>query len=374
MNFNGYNSDFNLNFNFDYQNIFNNNNFSLHEDNEFSQNDWITLNQQNNIIEHNIDYYIGKNEIENNILSKRKTAETLPIKDILSQKDQKDELYILKLPKLYKFDDIENIIKKGPYQYKFSDDVKKIQINDKIKIAEEKIKPKNERIKKLKVVGDIIISIENNEILKKKRGRKATKTENNIEGHNKMSPDNIIKKIKAKIFKYPIFFLNNISNKNEEDKKNQIINLDYNFVNRIKRDLDFKFLNSSLKDLFSMDISPKFRSIAKYTKNFNKKIIENILKEADDTIKFSFDIILKDWIDLFTYKRNLKDIMNSYDLTNYEYINVKRIEKCMIGVDDLLNKMALKNENDINYLSYFIFYLYNYQRWFYLKRGRNNKK
>ena len=123
-----------------------------------------------------------------------------------------------------------------------------------------------------------------------------------------------------------------------------------------------------------MDISPKFRSIAKYTKNFNKKIIEKILREADDTIKFSFDIILKDWIDLFTYKRNLKDIMNSYDLTNYKYINIKRIEKCMIGVDVLLNEMALKDENDINYLSYFIFYLYNYQRWFYLKRGRNNKK
>ena len=64
--------------------------------------------------------------------------------------------------------------------------------------------------------------------------------------------------------------------------------------------------------------------------------------------------------------------MNSYDLRNYKSIDSQRIEKCMVYVDELLNKMALKNDDEI-YFSNFIFYLYNYERLFYIKKGRNRK-
>jgi len=50
---------------------------------------------------------------------------------------------------------------------------------------------------------------------KKKRGRQSKST--SINEHNKMSSDNIIKKIKAKIFKYILIFLNNLL---EKAKKN----------------------------------------------------------------------------------------------------------------------------------------------------------
>ena len=119
-------------------------------------------------------------------------------------------------------------------------------------------------------------------------------------------------------------------------------------------------------------MSPKCKNIGKDYKESNKKIIENILNlEADDTIKFAFNMTFRDWIDLFTYKKNIKDIINSYDLTNYKDIDTKRIEDCMVGVEVLLNDMSKAEENDNHYFSYFIFYLYNYERWFFLKKGRN---
>ena len=70
---------------------------------------------------------------------------------------------------------------------------------------------------------------------RKKRGREPKNKEYNVGSHNKMSPDNIIKKIKAQIFIYPLYFLNNISNKANPEKKNEINKLDYQFVNRMKR-------------------------------------------------------------------------------------------------------------------------------------------
>ena len=64
--------------------------------------------------------------------------------------------------------------------------------------------------------------------------------------------------------------------------------------------------------------------------------------------------------------------MDSYDLSNYNKIDSERIEKCMVGVDDFLNKMVLNNNDEV-YFSIFVFYLYNYERWFYIKKGRNRK-
>ena len=61
----------------------------------------------------------------------------------------------------------------------------------------------------------------------KKRGREAKDNNNNKrETHDKRSPDNIIKKVKAAIFKYTLSFLNNILKENL--KKNvKLLPLDY---------------------------------------------------------------------------------------------------------------------------------------------------
>ena len=217
------------------------------------------------------------------------------------------------------------------------------------------------------------VFIQNDKVEKrKKRGRQPENNEYIVGSHNKMSIDNIIKKIKAQIFIYPLYFLNNISNKTKSEKKNKINKLDYKIVNKMKKDLELKFLDTPLKDLFSMRISPKLTKKSKLNNESNKNIINNILnKEADDTIMFAFNMTFRDWFDLFTYKKDVIEIMGSYDLSHYNKIDSDKIGKCMVGVDDLLNKMVLNN--DEVYFSNFVFYLYNYERWFYIKKGRNRK-
>ena len=72
----------------------------------------------------------------------------------------------------------------------------------------------------------------------------------------------------------------------------------------------------------------------------------------------------KDWIDIFTYKKDISSILN---LDNESSIN---FEQCIEHVDNLILEIYRKNQND-NYILYLLIYLYNYERWFAVKRGRN---
>ena len=140
-------------------------------------------------------------------------------------------------------------------------------------------------------------------MLDNKRGRK-TKEIKDIGIHNKMVPDNIIKKIKAKIFEYAIVFLNNILSNNKKEEK--LFKLDYKYVNRLNREQDLQYLDMKLKELFSKDISPKY-IIKNRHKDFNKRYISKILNnQSDNTILFVFNITFRDWLDLFTLKKNIK--------------------------------------------------------------------
>jgi len=57
-----------------------------------------------------------------------------------------------------------------------------------------------------------------------------------------------------------------------------------------------------------------------------------------------------DWIDIFTYKKDWEYNINY----NWFKFNLEKID-----------------EDDEEYFSRFIFYLYNYKRWFMNKKGRN---
>ena len=231
----------------------------------------------------------------------------------------------------------------------------------------------------------------------KKRGRK-TNISKKFEIHNKMSPDNIVKKIKASIFNFILAFLNNIINLSDESYRLynvELLKLDYKYVKTLKKEQEIELLNMTLKDIFSKDISPKYKS--KFHKNYNKQIIENVLKKfnsdgnkndenkenknkddknkenKDKTILFVFNMTLRDWLDIFTHKKTLKSIISECDGVDVNNIDFGKIEKCWVGIDDLLNNIKKKND-DGNYMIYFIICLYNYERWFYLKRTRNNNK
>ena len=207
---------------------------------------------------------------------------------------------------------------------------------------------------------------------KNKRGRKITDNQNKYKReHNKYSEDNIIKKIKSRILFYPLIFLNNILKRSIYDK-NRLYQIDYKYINHIKKGIDLKMLKMPLKEVYSLDVSTKFQSIsAKFNKNVIDKIIEKKIKVEDyPTTMFAFNLSLEKWLELFTYKKGINDIIKDYE--DYKDVNFKTIEKSLLGVEDLLKKIS--ETNDETYFSFFTFFLYNYQRWFYIKTDREKKK
>ena len=212
---------------------------------------------------------------------------------------------------------------------------------------------------------------------------KNKKEETFAKKHNKYCGDNIIKKFKKKLFEGFLKLVNNVINNSLS--KTKLIN--YNKIIRSLNKNNDKFedllkitkhkkieglqkkknlsqLYMSFNQLFTnCNISPKYSVLNPYS---NKVITENILKYEykNENISLVLNMKFKDWIDIFTYKKDFNSILkldkaNSINFSNFiEY------------ADKLILEIYKKNQND-NYILYFLVYLYNYERWFSVKRGRN---
>ena len=202
--------------------------------------------------------------------------------------------------------------------------------------------------------------------LKIKRGRKSER--NDCEEHDRYYADNIIKKIKAKIFDYCLKFINKIIYTNEEGI--QLLKNDYKYIDQLNRKKNLDLFEMPLMDLFSLDISGKYKS---KSKDYNEKMIKEIIqqkfeREDYDTIMFLFRISLNDYIDLFTYKKDIFEVIDKYNAIN---VNYSKIKENLIGANHLLSEISKKN--DEKYYTLFLLYTFNFQRWFYIKKGRNRK-
>ena len=212
-------------------------------------------------------------------------------------------------PKLCTSNDILNIFNKEPN--KISDQFKTLGFNSNI---EDDLRLTGSiRKRDFEFPNSILINKDNEN--KKKRGRKYNNS-NRFNIHDKMCSDNIIKKVKSAIFNYSLYFLNNILSLCDETcslYNNKLSRLNYKYVNVLKKEKEFEILNMSLKELFSKDISPKLQ---KYNSKFNKQIIDNIInnknKKVDDTLLFAFNMTLRDWLDIFTLKKSVTDIITEY--------------------------------------------------------------
>ena len=211
---------------------------------------------------------------------------------------------------------------------------------------------------------------------KKKSGRK--KNDDFTKGmHNIFAGDNIIKKIKIIFLDYSQLFLNEVLNtyldktkiiyndifKKRSIKKEIIIkSLNHKVINRMTKKTELSLLNKSLKEIFSNDISVKYKTLPA---DFNKQIIEKILNEEKDNVNimFAFNLTFREWIDIFTYKKDIQSIKNFYAE------KIQNLPHLFVHVDTLLLKIY--NSYNIKYLAYFIIYIYNYERWFLIKKERN---
>ena len=208
----------------------------------------------------------------------------------------------------------------------------------------------------------------------KKRGRKAKSMPK--KEHDRMASDNIIKTTKTKSFEYILKFINLLLKK--MNLNFELVKLDHKYVNDLSRENEFRIFNSKLKDILSLDISPKFK---KKEKDNNKKVIEAIIENEKklnekndfnyDTLMFVLNMTFRGWLDVFTGKNNFENITNDY-ADNQAKINFDLIKESFVGIDNLLGDLV--NKYDDQYFAFFVFYLYNYERWFCIKSPRKGKK
>ena len=290
----------------------------------------------------------------------------------LFQKDKyilKNEINV-KVEEFYKlcsFEDIKKILEKNG---DFSKIISKFEKTEYIDIEEKRLCNKKRKREfseeeNVKKVEEKII----NEVKEVKRGRKSNGSKNREE-HNKMSPDNIIKKIKSRAINYLVKFMNNMIDK-RENETNKFYKLNYKYINHVNRNFDLQLLKMKIEDLLSMEISPKYK---KLNSNFNQSLIEKIKNKEEyvkeyNTVIFVLKLKFEEWLSLFTFKKSMNEIIKEKGL-EVEDINIKKIQNSLNGTDQLLR--GITKEKDF-FISNFIFLLYNYERWFFIKTGRSKK-
>ena len=219
-----------------------------------------------------------------------------------------------------------------------------------------------------------------------KKGRKL-KMDNSNRTHNKYQPDNIIQSIKTTINHYLLFFLNKLINSiYDKTKINQILyqlNLpfikkdrklklfklikenDYDInINNTSKSYNLKFLNFTINNYISNNISRKFK---KMPSNYNKLIIKKLLddEQNNDIFNFIFNYLkIEDWLDIFIYKKEIDDYINNNQLNQ---IKINKIKENLIRIDDLLLKMYKDNKL---YFHCFTLMIYNFKKYFLSKEGR----
>ena len=122
----------------------------------------------------------------------------------------------------------------------------------------------------------------------------------------------------------------------------------------------------SIENLPPLIVPPQINSNLQIVCNYLKLLKSGKLAEKDLYIKsVSFE--------------GIQDMLDPQLIQNYQKVDgvslpqkeCEEFEGYLPKVNDLLEK--IEEINDENYFSHFVFYLYNFERWFYNKKGRQKK-
>lgn len=235
--------------------------------------------------------------------------------------------------------------------------------------------------------------IKNEEIIKKiENNKKLNEIHNNISygcgrktlgdkserNHNNYSYDNVMRKIKGKIFNNIKSFVNQvidlyIDEKQKKNLRNAIRTktrrenededllkiLDYSITKKLTKIYNLNLLQMSLKEFLSQNISPSFHSLRP---DSNKIIIDLLSNEINNEIINSvLELKVEEYLDFYTYKNEI-DIIKKIE--NEKKVNFKRS-------DVLLNEIILYDDL---YFTIYIFHLFNFKWWFETKTEKNTSK
>ena len=204
--------------------------------------------------------------------------------------------------------------------------------------------------------------------------------------HNKLSPDNIIRKLKRYFTHSLLDFVNKLyelelndwelAQKVKEkkvrpkyDKWLQIINSQ--IVTKIAKSENLNWFDAKIKDYLSSEISPKCKN---YNKNYNKEQIDKLFQEnrlkdltkflQETNVRFMFEIYAKDsdfrtriggwYLKFLTLKNDIKQMMNE-DIndfndnleTNSEIEKYStKIRDIAINLEDIFKNKRQRRKNE----------------------------
>ena len=203
-----------------------------------------------------------------------------------------------------------------------------------------------------------------NENNKKKCGRKRIRPEDNKGEHNKFSDDNIRRKCKHLVLKSVLKFINKkIINLYNGKIGEGILKKQLHIINQSQKSnatINFNkdFLNKSLKDIFSENITSRYSS---FPLDNNKVIIKRLLNEKDANKRQYFTNLFN-----LNFIQCLSHFRGEYTLEELEGL------KCFNDIKiDLLKKYIYDGKDYVNVLEY---YLKNYEEITNKKKGRQTRK
>ena len=197
--------------------------------------------------------------------------------------------------------------------------------------------------------------------VKKLIGRKK-KNSDECGEHNKFTDDNLSRKCKRVLLEILFFYINNIikivyeNNVYEGENEKQLLKLNQSPIINSKADYNREFLNKSLKEIFSNNISTKY---TKHSLSHNKDLIQNLLNEKDEEKKILFQKL---------FNLTFVDCLNHFRGTK----KFPELEGMMM-LDEACQKFQFDKDFE-EYKSQFKYFIMNYEEIIKEKRLRNRGK
>ena len=220
--------------------------------------------------------------------------------------------------------------------------------------------------KKIKTKQNITTNFTTFNMKSKKRGMKRKPENKDIKTiHDKWTPDNILRKIKGKLFnEYILTFLNGLLGLQDKNAYEKLVKINYKKnITTVQKKAELEKLKMTLKKLISDKVSEEQKNLVK---SHNESIIEKI--EKNETINFVLDLTYNDFIDVFTHKKEIEEIKPN------ELRNNKIIKDNLPGVETMFKDLLEDSNYDIDYSLLVIFYLFNLKKSIDMKQDRNITK
>jgi hypothetical protein len=184
------------------------------------------------------------------------------------------------------------------------------------------------------------------------------KKKNSIEerNHTKFTFDNILRKIKTLAIRSYLKFINKKINYNYKNPK-LLEKINQKNVANAKIDFNRDYLNMTFKDIFSEDVTTKWKTISR---KHNKNIIDHLLNEKDEAKREIFVKLLNlRLIDIIKYLRGEKngyEELNGLEFDLATWNNIKNDEeyfKCfksnMMEIETILQNKFSRNRKSIKF-------------------------